>query len=575
VLGRQLEQQYPETNKAVKPRLIAERLARPEPNSADSNPFVAGIFMLLVGLVLLVACVNVVNLLMVRASSRQRELAVRAALGAGRRRLVRQLLTESLVLAAGGAVIGALIGRSVSGLLAGITIPADLPIKIDLSFDWRVFGYIAAVALAAGIAVGLLPSLRASRTDLNDVLREGGRSLADSRQRQRIRSVLVVAQVAVSLVLLVAAGLFVRSVQQARGLDLGFDAGHVLNLAMDVSQQGMDEPRGRAFYREVEARIHALPGVELTSYAYSVPFGYYSTSEYVEAEGQPIPKEQRRPAAGSNVVGPDYFRTMRIPIVRGRAFTAADDERAAKVAIVNELMAKRLWPGQDPLGRRFRLQANESEWLTVVGVTRTGHYQYIFEDPSPYFYLPLEQQYRPLRVLQVRTAGAPELLAPSAQREIRALNPDLPVYDVRSMEHMLDGPNGFFLLQMGALFGAGLGLLGLTLALVGIYGVVSYAASQRTQEIGVRMALGASRGDILRLVVGQGFGLVAIGVAVGLAGAFGVSRLLTNLLFGVSTVDPLTFAGVPVVLGMMAIVASYIPAFRASRVEPMIALRRE
>jgi putative ABC transport system permease protein len=575
VLGSQLEQQYPDTNKTVKPRLTAERLARPEASSAGNNPLLAGIFLMLVGLVLLVACVNVVNLLLVRASARQRELAVRAALGAGRRRLVRQLLTESLLLAAAGAITGAAIGRWVSGLLAGISLAADLPIRFDLSFDWRVFGYIAVVALGAGIAVGLIPSLRASRTDLNEVLREGGRSQADSRGRQRVRSLLVVAQVAVSLVVLVAAGLFVRSVQRARGMDLGFDPAHVLNLSMDVSQQGLDEARGRAFYREVEDRIRALPGAELTSYAYSVPFGYYNSAEYVEAEGQPVSKDQRRPAAGTNIVEPDYFRTMRIPIVRGRAFTASDDERSEKVAIVNELMARRLWPGQDPLGKRFRLQSNESEWLRVVGLTRTGHYEFIFEDPRPYFYVPMAQQYRAMRVLQVRTAGAPELLAPAAQREIRALNPDLPVYDVRSMEHMLEGPNGFFLLQMGAMFGAGLGLLGLTLALVGIYGVVSYAASQRTQEIGVRMALGASRRDILRLVVGQGLVLVGIGLALGLAGALGVSRLLTQFLFGISTADPTTFAAVPVILGTMAIVASYVPAFRAARADPMVALRRD
>jgi putative ABC transport system permease protein len=574
LLSRQLEQQYPETNKTVRARLIPERLARPEPNAADSNPFVAGVFMLLVGLVLLVACVNVVNLMMVRATVRQRELAVRAALGAGRRRLVRQLLTESLLLAAAGGLAGAALGAWLSNLLSRITLPADLPIRFDLPFDWRVFAYVAAVALGTGVIVGLIPALRASRTDLNEVLREGGRSMAEGGGRQYVRSALVIGQVAVSLVLLVAAALFVRSVQRAQSVDLGFDPSHVINLSMDVSQQGYDEARGRAFYREVEARVRAIHGVESMSYAYSVPFGYYNSAEYVEAEGQPVPTGQRKPSAGYNMVGPDYFKTM-VPIVRGRAFTAEDDERARPVAIVNELLAQRFWPGQDPIGKRFRMDGSNTQWLEVVGLAKSGKYNYIFEDPSLYFFAPIAQQYRALRVIHVRTAGAPEALAPAIQKEVRALNPDLPVYDVRSMEKMLQGPNGFFLLRIGALFGGALGVLGLVLALVGIYGVVSYAASQRTQEIGVRMALGAQRGDILRLVVGRGLLLIGIGVAVGLGASFGVARLLNNLLFGVSPTDPITFVGVPLVLGSMALLASYVPALRATRIDPMRALRAE
>jgi predicted permease len=575
VLARQLEQQYPDTNKTVRARVIPEHLSRPEPNSADSNPFVAGVFMLLVGLVLLVACVNVVNLMMVRASIRARELAVRAALGAGRMRLVRQLLTESLLLAAAGGLAGAGIGAWVSRMLSRMSLPMDIPIKFDLSFDWRVFGYVALVALGTGVVVGLLPALRASRADLNEVLREGGRGMADGASRQWLRSTLVVGQVAVSLVLLVAAALFVRSVQHAQSVDLGFRPDHVLNQSMDVSQQGYDEARGREFYRAVEARVRTLPGVESVSYAFTVPFGYYNTSEYVEAEGQPIPSGQRRPAAGFNLVGPDYFQTMKIQVEQGRGFTPQDDERARPVAIVNELLAKRFWPGQDPIGKRFRMEGADKRWLEVVGVTKTGKYNYIFEDPGMYFFAPIAQQYRPLRVLHVRTTGAPEALAPAIQKEIRAINPDLPVYDVRSMEHMLQGPNGFFVLRMGALFGGALGVLGLVLALVGIYGVVSYAASQRTQEIGVRMALGAQRRDILRLVVGHGLLLIGMGVVVGLAASFGVSRLLSNLLFGISSTDPVTFVGVPLLLGSMAILASYVPALRATRIDPMRALRQD
>ncbi len=575
VLARQLEQQYPVTNKTVRARIIPEHLARPEPNAADSNPFVAGVFLLLVGLVLLVACVNVVNLLMVRATVRQRELAVRAALGAGRRRLVRQLLTETLLLAAAGGLGGAALGRWLSGMLAGITLPMDLPIHVDFSFDWRVFAYIALIALGAGLVAGLLPALRAARADVNEVLREGGRGMADGSTHHGFRSVLVVGQVALSLVLLVAAGLFVRSVQRAESADLGFHPERVINVSMDVSQQAYSEARGRAFFRDVETRVRALPGVESVSYAYSVPFGYYNSSEFVEAEGQSVPRDRRRPSAGYNAVGPDYFLTMGVPIVKGRAFRAQDDERAPHVAIVNELMAARFWPGQDPIGKRFRMQSGKGEWLEVVGVSKNGKYSNIFEDPSLYFFVPVEQQYRPMRALHVRTAGTPELLAPAIQKEIRALDPDLPIYDVRSMKRVLDGPNGFFLLQMGALFGGGLGLLGLVLALVGIYGVVSYTASRRTQEIGVRMALGAQPRDILRLVVGHGLLLIAVGIGMGLIAAAALARLLNNLLFGVSTMDPATFVAVPLVLGAMAALASYLPALRAMRIEPMLALRKE
>jgi predicted permease len=575
VLATQLEAQYPETNKTVRARVIPERLARPEANSADQTPVVAGIFLVLVGLVLLVACVNVINLIMVRATTRQREIAVRAALGAARGRLVRQMLTESVMLALLGGIAGAVVGRSLASLIGAIQLPGDLPFRFDLTFDWRVFGYIAAIALAAGVGVGLLPALRASRTNLNAVLREGGRGTSEGAGRQRARSTLVVAQVAVSLVLLVAAALFVRSVQNAESIDLGFDPSHVLNASVDVAQQGYDEAKGRAFFDELLRRAKALPGVQTASFAFSVPLGYYNSNAFLEIEGQPPSTKARRPVAGYNTVTPEYLDTLKPRMVKGRFISAQDDERGRKVAVINQVMAQRYWPNQDPIGKRFRSTDLKNDWLEVVGVVRNSKVQGIFSDPEGYFYVPMAQQYKSLRALQVRTAGDPAALAPLVAREIRALDPDLPVFDVLTMERMIQGPNGFFLLRMGAVFGAALGLLGLALALVGVYGVVSYAASQRTQEIGVRMALGASRSEILRLVLGRGLVLVGFGLAVGLAGAFGVSRLLSNFLFNVSSADPLTFVGVPLLLGTMALVASYIPAFRATRIDPAVALRAE
>lgn len=405
------------------------------------------------------------------------------------------------------------------------------------------------------------------------MLREGGRGTSEGAGRQRARSVLVIAQVAVSLVLLAAAALFVRSVQNAESIDLGFDPSHVLNASVDVAQQGYDEARGRAFFDELLRRAQALPGVQSASLAYSVPLGYYNSTAFFEIEGQPPITNARKPAAGYNAVTPEYIQTIRPRLLAGRFISSQDDEHGRRVAVVNQYMAQRYWPGQDPVGKRLRSPDLRNEWLEVVGVVSNGKQTGLFGDPAPYFYVPLAQQYKSLRALQLRTTGDPALLAPLVAREIRALDPDLPVFDVVTMERMIQGPNGFFLLRMSAMFGGALGILGLALALVGVYGVVSYAASQRTQEIGVRMALGASRSEILRLVLGRGIVLIGIGVGVGIAAALAVSRLLANFLFSVSAADPLTFVGVPLILGGMALAASYVPAWRATRIDPAAALR--
>lgn len=573
VTASQLEREYPITNKSVRPRIIPEQLARPEANAADQNPIVAGVFLVLVGLVLLVACVNVVNLIMVRATSRQREIAVRAALGAGRGRLVRQLLTESLLLSVLGGVAGAIVGWTCAALLQRIQLPMDIPIRLDFSFDWRIFAYIALLAVSAGVGVGLLPALRSARSDLNSTLREGGRGSSEGGSRQRVRSMLVVAQVAVSLVLLIAAGLFVRSVMHAQAVDLGYDPSHVVNAAMDVSAQGYDEARGRQFYEELLRRAKRLPGVESASLAYSVPMGYYSTSTSIDIEGQPQQDKARRPSGGYNLVSPEYLSTMKLRLLRGRFVEERDDDDAPRVAVINEFMAKRFWPDQDAIGKRFRASDLGEGWVEVVGVVHDPRNSWLFDDPAPYFYVPLAQHYRPLRTLQVRATGDAAALAPVLAREVHSLDADLPVFDARTMEAVLQGPNGFFMVRLGAWFGGALGLLGLALALVGVYGVVSYTASQRTQEIGVRMALGASRRDIVRLVLGRGLVLIAIGVAGGTIVSLGLARLMTSLLFNVSPVDPPTFLGVPLLLAAMALLASYVPALRATRVDPAIALR--
>ena len=574
VIARQLEAQYPDTNKTVTIHVFPENLARPEENAAAENPLVAGIFLALTLLVLLVACVNVANLQLVRATLRQKEITIRAALGAGQMRLVRQLLTESVLLALLGAVAGAAAGAWGSRLLASIPLPGDLPFHFDFSLDWRVFAYVAAIALAAGIAVGLVPAVRAARTNLSEALHEGGRGVG-AAGRHRVRNLLVASQMAGTMVLLVAAGLFVRSLGNAQKADLGFDPRNVLNFTMDPAQQGYEETRTSTFFRELERRVRALPGVESASLAFAPRMGYYNQSEYVSYEGQPLGPAERRPIAGYNNIGLDYLRTMRIPILRGRDFTSEDTAESRPVAIINETMAQKFWPGQDPIGRRFSTSGAQGPYIEVVGVAKNGKYQWIFEDPAMHFYLPLEQTFRSLRVLHVRTAAPLSTLTATILQTIRELDAELPVYDVMTMEQSLGGPNGFFLIRMGALFATALGLLGLALAVVGVYGVVSYATAQRTHEIGLRMALGAHPGNILRMVLTQGLLLVLVGVGAGLLLAVGLGQLVRNLLFCVSPNDPLTFVAVALLLGAVALVACLLPARRAARVDPMVALRYE
>ena len=575
VATQQLAAQFPATSKGLEVYLFPERLARPEPSSATQNPFVAMIFLALAVLVLLVACLNVANMLLARAAVRNREMAIRSALGAERLRLIRQWLTESLLLAFLGGVAGAVLGSWTSKLLSGIHVPGDLPIRFDFSFDWRVFCCIAAIVVFTAVVAGLAPALRASRSDVTEVLREGGRSLAGGVGRNRLLNALVVSQVAGSLVLLIVAGLFTRSLSHAQQVDLGFQPKNVINFSVNVSQLGYDDARGKAFFPMVEERVRALPGVESTSFAYSVPMQHYSLSALVIAEGQALPPGDTGIGAGYNAVGNGYFATMRAQVLEGRAFTDEDREGARRVAIVNELLAHRLWPGINPIGKRFGYDGPQGPYVEVVGVASNGKYGQILEDPQPYFYVPLAQNYHPVRVLHVRTTAASETLALAVVKEVHSLEPDLPVYDVMTMEQALEGINALFLIRMAALFAAVLGVLGVTLAVIGVYGVVSYMTGQHTHEIGVRMALGAHESAIFKAVVGQGMRFVLLGACIGLPVAFALGHFLSRILFGVKPYDPVSSLGSIVLLGVVAFAACYLPARRAARTDPMVALRYE
>ena len=574
VVAQRLAQEYPKDDQDLSLQVFPELRSRPNPDPKNRLLVISGLFMGLAGLVLLLACVNVANIQLVRATIREREMAIRAALGAGRRRLIRQLLTESILLAVGGGLAGIVLGYWGSSTLAQMNLATDLPVRLDFGFDWRVFGFAFGAALLTGIIVGLVPAIRASRRNLAHILHEGGRGLAGGRNR--LRSALVVAQVAGSLMLLIIAGLFTRSLGQAQKTDLGFDPKNVVNFVMDPNEIGYSEAQGRQFYKYLLERVRALPGVESASTANSFPMSYYNNGDTVEVEGYEVPKGQATPVSFYNVISSDYLRTMRIGLVQGRTLTDADDEHGQYVGVVNEAMAKQYWPNQDPIGRHFKIGADPAHTITVVGVAKNSRYQGVRGTINPSFYLPFAQHYaiNSLEVLQVRTVGPPESIIPAVQHVIESLAPELPVFDVKTMGQAINTLNGLLVYQIGAMLAAALGILGLILALVGVYGVISFAASQKTHEIGIRMALGAQPAQILKMIFRQGLVIVAVGLVLGLGAALAAAKVVGNFL-AVSPTDPLKYITVSLVLTAVALFACYIPARRAMRVDPMEALRYE
>jgi len=536
---------------------------------------IAVVFLAITALVLLVACANVANLLLARAAAGRREIAVRVALGAGRGQLLRQLLTEPLLLSAGAGVLGLGLGALAIRLMSSYRVPTDLPLVMTFSTDARVVWFTLGLAVLAAVAFGTVPALRASRPDLVSALKEGAPSAARGGRRVTLTNALVVAQVATSLVLLVAAGLFIKSVQGARTIDPGFRIERRIVLSLNPRLQNYETERSVTFYRRLLERVRALPTVEEATLAHYVPLDFGVEADDLIVEGRAAQPGHETVQAMSSLVDEHYFATLGTPLLRGRAVTAQDTDASPRVAVVNETMARQLWPDHDPLGRRFRFAGADQPWIEVVGLAADGKYRQLTESPRPYAFLPVEQVFRSSRTLVVAMHRATDVAATVAavRREVQAIDPAMPVFDVKTMDQFMEraylGP------KLAAYAIGPAGLLALVIAAVGLYGVMAYWVGQRTRELGVRVAVGARPADVFRLVMGQGLALAGIGLALGLAGAFAASRVVANLLFGVSATDPFVFAGVPLLLLAVAALATFVPARRALTIDPLVALRSE
>ena len=568
VLARQLAQIHPEARKGWGVAVLPATGVAPE-FRRFVVPFMT-LLMAVVGLVLLIACANAANLLLAQASRRWREMAIRSALGAGRRRLIRQLLTESVLLSLAAGVVGLLFALWTGPLLLTLK-PAMLSfISLDLPLDWRVLGFTLLLSVGTGVIFGLAAALKSSRLDVALRLKD---EACGRYRKSRLRNLLVIGQVAVCLILLTAAGLCLRSLLNARSVDPGFRIDHRLTVALDLRILGYSERGSQAFYQRLLDRVGALPGVSSVSLANYLPLGFTrQTTGVLIDDVQPPLGEQGFPV-GLMTVGPNYFQTMGIPVLRGREFSPRDREETQSVIIINEAMAHRFWSGQNPVGQRVTFAFGGRPGFEVVGVVKTGKYRSLQEDSEPFMYRPFFQSPTPRATLILQSLSDPREVLIGVRNEIRSLDPNLPILRVETLREYMTIAR-FPTHVSGMLLGA-FGGLALVLAAVGIYGVTAYSVSQRTHEIGIRMALGANREDILKLVVGQGVVLTVIGLVFGLSGMLALSRLLSSLLYGVTPTDPMTFVTVSVLLGAVAVLACYIPARRATKVDPMVALRYE
>ena len=567
-IAQRLEQEYPNDNKGRGVTVVPIAQATINPQARQGVVAVTALLMTIVGLVLLIACANVSNLLLGRALQRRREIAVRLAIGASRARLVRQLLTESIALALPAAALGVLIAFWARGTLLSLLPAFPVSLSLHLDLDWRVLTFTMAVGVASGVLFGLLPALQASKPDVVNALKDQDRTGGVVHHRFGIRDFLVVGQVALSLVALVGAGLFLRSLEATSKTDPGFEPTKLITVGIDLDLQGYNQEKGEAFLRQLDERLSSLPGVASFSYASSGPLSGFGLSRSVFLEGG---NEGDRTLVSVNPIGPRYFETMGIPLVAGRPITEEDKEGGTKVVVINETMAKKFWPAGDALGKRFRFFGEKEPWAVIVGIAKDSKYAALGEDPQSYIYEAHAQRYGGGRTLIVRTSTEPGPLVRTVEGEIKAFDHELPLVGVETVGQTL--ANSLWAARAGASLLGLFGFLALVLAAVGIYSVMSYSVSQRQREIGIRMALGARRTDVLRMIMTRGMSVVGIGLGLGLVLSFGLSRLASNMLVGVSPWDAVSFLGAAAVLSVVAVLANFFPTRRAAGVDPTVALR--
>jgi putative ABC transport system permease protein len=525
--------------------------------------------MVVVGIVLLIACSNVANLLLARAAGRQQEMAVRLAMGASRRRLVRQLLTESVLLGCLGGGVGLLIGYAGLHFLFG-ALPAAANF-VTPKLDATVFVFALVISLATGFLFGVIPAFKASRADVAETLKEEARSTGRSRRRITLTNALLVGQVAFSFLLLIMAALFLRSIGRAYAMNPGFQTAHLSIFMTSPGQAGYREPQTRAFYKDVRERVERIPGVESVSWASNLPLWARSVSE-LGIEGRQPKSSADKITTVVNTVDLHYFETAGVAIERGREFTDLDREDSTPVAVVNEKLARENWPAGDALGKRIRL-SGEKQMRQIVGIARTASYTTWAEPPQRCVYVPSAQNYSDAMTLYVRSKGDPREILTPVRRELHAAAPQVYSNDVRTGREIVDG--GLFQARMGVALLTVFGVLALGLASIGLYGIMAYSVSLRKREIGLRMALGAAQANVLRLILKQGLSLVVTGVLIGFVAALLVGRLLSRMLYGISASDPVSLTGAAAVLFAVALLACYLPARWASRVDPLVALREE
>jgi putative ABC transport system permease protein len=572
-ISAQLQQAYQDTNKDFDVVVFPEMEARPEPGASSALIISAAVLLAIVMLVLIIACSNVANLLMVRSLSRRKEVAIKLSLGATRFALVRQFLTESVLLSMAGGCFGLLLAFAGNKSLMAIKLPTDIPFALDLRMDTRVLAATFIISFVTGIVFGLTPTLQIMRTDLVSILKSESGSVVGGRKRKLLRSALVASQLAVSTVVLVVAGLFLLSMEQARRVSPGFSTEDGLLLSVDPNLHGYDEKKVRNFYRTLTDRLKALPDVKAAGYASPLPLDYVSYSETIEVGDRNFREGENESQILRSIIGPGYFEATGTLLVSGREFTENDGPDAPRVVIVNETLAKRYWPEQDPVGRRLLLKTHGGPVpLMIVGIAKDGKYRLLGESSRPYMYLPFLQNFvsEPMTFI-VRTAGDPAALLGSTRQAVQSLDASLPVFDSITMRQFLSRALIWSRLS-GVIFSV-FGILALIMAIIGLYGLISYDVTQRYNEIGIRMALGAEHSDVIRLIVGQGLRLALIGLTVGLLLTFGATRVLSSLLYGVSPTNATVLTSVLLLLLLLALIAAYIPARRVTRVSPLVALR--